>query len=459
MGENHLKKELSMFGIIAMAAGGMIAAWMVEVKYWFELSGPGSFFALLMCAVFVLPLCFVYSELTSTLPFAGGENVWISNAFNWDIGWFANWALMLMYVMAMPTVSYGIASMTTYIYPLSFGQVKILAALILVAWYFLTNCEIKWLARIQNILFWSTLVVSLFASITFMMSSSWSYETLSSSPSWFPNGFSGFSAAVGLLIMKFVGFDMIPQLIEEANFPKEKIWIAFLGSLGLTLLIYGFAVIGVGGIVTTEWISQTDVVDPRVADIINMHWLGNLVVIMGIGTCITTLSGFWLSASRALYSAARQRQVHRFFTAINSSGQPWKANIAVGVFSLYFTVFAPEAWINYIYSIYGIIAGLIYLMVSLSFLILRVKHPEWDRPIRIRAGMAQGILSVAFTLWVVYSSAMAMTLASWGVLGIYFAIGGVYWFYAKYMQKVQPEVWRPMILSKEHIGQEEKLLA
>ena len=53
----------------------MIAAWMVEIKYWFELSGPGSFWALVVCALFILPLCLVYSEMTSMLPFAGGENV------------------------------------------------------------------------------------------------------------------------------------------------------------------------------------------------------------------------------------------------------------------------------------------------------------------------------------------------------------------------------------------------
>jgi APA family basic amino acid/polyamine antiporter len=272
---NMLKKELSMHQIIAMAAGGMIAAWMVEIKYWFELSGPGSFWALAICALFVLPLCLVYSEMTSMLPFAGGENVWISNAFNWDIGFFAGWALVLLYVMAMPTVSYGIATMSGYIYPLEFSQVKVIAAVILVLWYILTNFEIKWLARIQSLMFWSTMVVSIFASITFISNNNWSYETLSSSPSWFPNGLPGFSAAVGLIIMKFVGFDLIPQLAEEANFPVKKLW---------------------------------------------------------------------------------------------------KANLAVGVLSIYFTVFAPETWINYIYSIYGVTAGLIYFLVAVSFLILRNKQ-------------------------------------------------------------------------------------
>ncbi len=454
MKTNKLRKELSMSQIIAMAAGGMIAAWMVEIKYWFELSGPGSFWALVVCALFVLPLCLVYSEMSTMLPYAGGENIWISNAFNWNIGYFSGWALLLMYVMAMPTVSYGIASMSSYILPLTFNEVKIVAAVILILWFIITNFEIKWMARIQSVMFWSTLAVSLFASITFISSGQWSYQTLSHSPSWFPNGFSGFSAAIGLLIMKFVGFDLIPQLSEEANFPVKKLWQAFVFSLLLTVLVYGLAVFGVGGIVTTAWVLKTDIVDPRVADIIGLHWLGIAIVIMGSVTCLTTLSGFWLSASRTIYGAAKQRQFTEKFTAINKYGQPWKANIAVGILSIYFTVFAPESWINYIYSIYGITAGFIYLMVAISFIILRQKHPEWERPFKARGGTILGWISVAFTIWVIYASASSMDSTAWLVLLLYFLIGAAFWLYAKYMQKKFPKVWQPVIINPDVKGLE-----
>ena len=49
-----LKKELTLSQIIAMAAGGMIAAWMVEIRYWFELTGPGSLLCLLACGIILL---------------------------------------------------------------------------------------------------------------------------------------------------------------------------------------------------------------------------------------------------------------------------------------------------------------------------------------------------------------------------------------------------------------------
>ena len=150
--KEKLKKELSLSQIIAMAAGGMIAAWMVEIKYWFEISGSGAVFSLLTCCILVLPLCLIYSEMTSMLPYAGGENVWISNAFGWNVGWFSCWALVLLYIVAMPSVAFGISSMLSYLFPVNFIQIKMIAGGIIIIWFLLTNLEIKFLAKIQNII-------------------------------------------------------------------------------------------------------------------------------------------------------------------------------------------------------------------------------------------------------------------------------------------------------------------
>lgn len=445
---NGLRKELKLSNMISMAAGGMIAAWMVEIKFWFELSGVGSVLSLLTCAVLILPLCLIYSEMTSMMPYAGGQNIWITNAFGWNTGFAACWLIMLLYVMAMPTVAYGIASMIGYIYPITPFQVKIVAAAILILWYFLTNKEIKVLAKLQSILFWSTLVISVCASLIFIFSGHWSFKNLEPV---FPNGFNGYAAAIGLLIMKFVGFDLIPQLSEEANFPKKDLWKAFVGALGCTVLIYGLAVIADGGIVSLDWVADTDIVDPRVADIIGKHWLGIVIVIMGTLTCITTLSSFWLSASRILYGAAKQHQMTQRFKKLNKYGQPQFANIIVGILSIYFTIFAPEEWINYIYTIYGLAAGLVYLLVTLSFLKLRKTKPHWERPYKVRCGILMGIISTCFCLWVIYASVNAMNAGAWAVLAIYAALGLGMWFYAKYQQKHKPDEWGEVILNPDTV--------
>lgn len=52
--EQGLKKTLKLPQLIALAAGGMIAAWMVEIQYWFSLTGTGSLLALIpVCSICV----------------------------------------------------------------------------------------------------------------------------------------------------------------------------------------------------------------------------------------------------------------------------------------------------------------------------------------------------------------------------------------------------------------------
>lgn len=444
-----LKKELTLSQVIAMAAGGMIAAWMVEIKYWFELSGPGSLWALATTAILVLPLAFIYSELSSMLPFAGGANIWVSNAFGWDAGWYFNWAQLLIYILAMPTVSYGIVTMTNYFYPLTFFQTKAIALCVLLIWYFMTNKEVKFLGSVQNILFWIMVITSIFVSITFISDKSWSFSNLKP---WFPNGKKGYMAAVGILIFKYIGFDLIPQLSEEANFPREDQWKAYLGAIGLTLLVYGLAILGNGGIVSNEWIAKIDIVDPRVADLIGKHWLAVLLVIAGILGTVTTLSGFWMSASRALYGAAQQRQLSPIFTRLNDNGQPYVGNLVVGVLAIYFTIFAPEAWVEYIYTIYSFVAGIVYTTVVLSFLKLRRKYPDWERPFKVKFAPIVGIGGLLFTLWVIFASLSEISRESIFLLFGYGFVGVLFHIYAKIMQKKYPDKWRPVILKQEHIG-------
>lgn len=450
MGENKLKKTLSLPSMIAIAAGGMIGGWMVEIKYWFEVAGGGVVLSFLICAIMVLPLCFIYAELTSMLPYAGGEVIWVSNAFGWTPGFATFWLLLLMYVMAMPTVSMGIASMLPYLLPVTTGQLKVLAAVILILWYFLTNFELKILAKLQNIFFWGTLVVSVIADIIFIVSDKWSFANID----WFPYGVKGCAAGVGLVIMKFIGFDLIPQMSEEANFPKKDLWKAFVGSLACTVTVYAFAIVGVGGVVSLDWIAETDIVDPRVADIVGLHWLGVVIVIMGILTCITTLSAFWLSAARTLYGAAEQHQMTPKLTKLNKNGQPKLANIVVGLLSLYFMVFAPEDWINYIYTFYGLVAGLLYLLVVLSFMRLRKTHPEWKRPYKIRGGTLMGVIGIIFCLWIIWTNGTAMSGASWVLFGIFMIAGIIVWGYAKMQQKKKPMEWAPVVLNPDTVSNE-----
>ena len=60
-----------------------------------------------------------------------------------------------------------------------------------------------------------------------------------------------------------------------------------------------------------------------------------------------------------------------------------------------------------------------------------------------------GILSVIFTVYVLYTCAAAMSLSSWMVLLLYFALGLGFWIFAKAKQKSDPENWKAHILTPD----------
>ena len=228
-------KKLGLWTIIALAVGGTIGTWIVDMTYWFQLSGAGSFWALALSGLLVLPLALCYSELNSALPFAGGENTWVSNAFGPIIGWFQGWLLVLLYVLAMTWVVYGLGTIAAYSFPnISFSSIRLVGMLLLLAWLGISMLQVEITGKLAYIMTWSMVVIALIAFFSFFTSSEWHFENLHP---FFPNGFKGFGTVLGILLFKYVGFDLVPQFSEEINYPLKDQWKAYVGIIVITFCI------------------------------------------------------------------------------------------------------------------------------------------------------------------------------------------------------------------------------
>ena len=287
MSSNSFKKELTLSQLIAMAAGGMIAAWMVEITYWFEMSGPGSLICLIACAVIIFPLCLIYAEMTSTLPYAGGENIWASNAYGWNCGWFVFWFMFLLYLSAMPNVTIGIATMISYLVPLSFAQLKIVSLALITIWFVLVNFNIKYLAIAQNVMFWGTLVIAIIADIIFILSDQWSFSNLSP---WFPTGVSGFAVGLGLLMgwayyMMLRNYSsQISIITSEGLLPALVIILAFTAGSALVMWLgEQITEFGIGnGISMILFANIISSIPGMVGTLATLVWWQIIIVLVGI---------------------------------------------------------------------------------------------------------------------------------------------------------------------------------
>lgn len=151
--------------------------------------------------------------------------------------------------------------------------------------------------------------------------------------------------------------------------------------------------------------------------------IGVLAIIAGILHALTTLMGFWVSSARCLYGAAQLNQLPKIFMEVNHYGQPWVSNLAVLFFSVFFCLFTGANWVQYIYAVSCIAAGVVYFMCCMNAMKLRRMYSDWERPYRAPGGDKIFIIGLFISVWIVIGSALELEIGGYISLAIYFLIG------------------------------------
>ncbi|GHU65580.1 hypothetical protein FACS189447_04770 [Spirochaetia bacterium] len=84
----------------------------------------------------------------------------------------------------------------------------------------------------------------------------------------------------------------------------------------------------------------------------------------------------------------------------------------------------------------GFAVVIAYLLVSLSFLILRKNEPDMDRPYKVRGGPVVGTIAVALAiamgvLYIIPTFGSNLIPQEWIIVGIWAVLGIIFGIYAK----------------------------
>jgi len=437
MSEPKLKRNLSFISMIAIASGAVIGGWLAEAPSWFDKTGAGAALIFPILALLLVPVGLTFAELTGMLPFAGSVDVWTTNAFGHKVGFTTQWMMFLVQVVEPAMMAFIFITAAGHFFPnlvippLAKTLIGIATALI---WYIISNFNIDILGKLSNIFFFAMIVMSLLVSGYLLFSGNWSVENLTHDSAGnevglFPKGFGGIFLAMAAFSLKFIGFEMTPSMIEETNFPRSKMWKVILSALVVPAILYLFVVLVMGGMAPYDELAQMTMPEPELIAKYNLiSAFGYIAVISGVLHAFTTLMGFWTSSARVLYGAAEMNQLPKAFSKTNKFGQPTLSNTVVFIFTVFFVIFtgmSDSSWVNFIYAISNIAAGLVYFMCCLCALVLRVKHPEWNRPYKVPCGPLLFVLGMLISLWVVVGSCIDMDLAGWIAFVIFCAVGAL----------------------------------
>src|SRR5690625_2261648 len=416
--------------------------WVVTTGLWITEAGSlGAILAFAIGGILVVLVGLTYSELASSIPLAGGELFYTFKAMGRVASFIATWAVILGYVsviafeaVALPTVfEYLIPNYSVgYLYTISGWDVTItwagvgMLGSILIAW--INYRGIKLSTAINFIL--TALII--IAGILLITGSGVSGNIQTMDP-FFPSGISGILIVVIMTPFMFVGFDVIPQAAEEINLPKKRIGQLLILSVILAVIWYIAIIFGVSMVLTPSEMAASNLVtaDAMAKAFGGSQMMGNILVLGGIGGILTSWIGFYVGGSRAIYALAKAGMLPKALGELHPKYHtPHKAIILIAVLSTVAPFFGRPA-LEWIVDAGGLGLVVAWLMVSISFIILRKKEPTMKRPFKLPGGTTIGWIATFMSIGVgiLYLPGMPSALVwpyewviivIWSILGVIF---------------------------------------
>jgi amino acid transporter len=350
-----------------------------------------------------------YAELTAALSRAGGEISFTFVALG-PIGAFVcGWTLVLAYVgvcafeaVALPTVASYVAPgfETGYLYTvagwdvhLTWVLVGVVGALVI---GFVNYRGIRFAAFAQSVAAGSLLLVGL----AFFVPGSVGGDTANLAP--FLTGWEGVLRVVIMTPFLYVGFDVIPQIAEEIDIPFRAVGRIIVVSIVMALVWYGLVQWTVGLSLAPETLADRELpTADAMSAIYGSPWAGRVLVFGGLLGIVTSWNAFFIGASRLLFAMARGGILPPVFARLHPR---YESPVAVVVVLTVLTAAAPFfgrpalVWLTDAGSLATVVA---YLLVAVSFLVIRRRYPELRRPYRTPAPSVVGWLAVTTTVFFV----------------------------------------------------------
>ena len=454
-GSGTLKRSLRLFYVYAIATGAIFTFMAYWDGFFLTTTGPFTFIGFALMMVAVLPIGFVYAEWSVMCPSAGVELVYGTVGLNKHAGFWSTWLILAAWLAVPPAGVLGIVSWINYMFDLnmSVGWIALISCIILSLYTILSLQNITISGQVQSFMLIFGIVVCVIGSILWITSDAWSWSNFHP---FIQSGLSshfGIPAAVigvALLVTPYFGFEIVPNMVEEGDFPIKKQNQAILGSIITCGLLYVFYYFALSGMDT--WANLTG--DGTGAPFASLHAFRDLMGdtgfwavwlwIFGIGAALfpitTSVLGFWLSSVRMMFAMGRQNFLPKAFAKTNRHHQPILPNLLIlgislaAIITMNYTTFLQN-----FFTLMAFAAAACYAIISASSIVVAIKHPDWERPYKIPGGMFMRVLSLIIS--VVFAFLTVLGQAGYTVMLEYLGIGAALWIWMLVWKWRKEPVW------------------
>ncbi|MGU5713824.1 ethanolamine permease [Aeromonas taiwanensis] len=419
-----LKRTLGAFQLWGIAVGLVISGEYFGWSYgWAQAGTMGFLVTSLLVAAMYTAFIFSFTELTTSIPHAGGPFAYAYRAFGPVGGYIAGFATLIEFVFAPPAIAMAIGAYLNVQFPaidpkwvavsayLVFMTLNLIGVGIAATFELLVT-----LLAIFELLVFMGVVSPGFSASNFMLNG-WAGQQEFSL-----GAVSGIFAAIPFAIWFFLAIEGAAMAAEEAKEPKKTIPKAFIGGI-LTLVVLAMGVMVFAGGVG-DWRQLANINDPlpQAMKMIvgeSSGWL-HMLVWLGLFGLIASFHGIIMGYSRQIFALARAGFLPATLASVNPRFQtPHWAILAggvVGILAIFSDSLIVIGGLSLTANIVtmAVFGAIVMYIISMAALFkLRRTEPALQRPFKaplypFAPALALGLAILCLVAMVYYNGLLAL---------------------------------------------------
>lgn len=409
-----------------MGTGIFVFTGVIAAKY----AGPGIIISLLLSAVACAFCALCYSELASTMPFAGSAYTYSYATMGEFWAWLVGWSLILEYSLAASLVAAGWSAYVVGLFKSAGielsktftavgadgGWINAPAMFILLFLSILLVRGTKESATINKIL----VFVKLSAVFIFLFLAGPNVNPTNWTP-FLPFGMSGVMTGAATIFLAYIGFDCVATAAEECKKPNRDLPIGIIGSLIVCSILYVAVAAVLTGVVPYQELNTAEPVAFALRHI--GYNIGSAVVGTGAIAGITTvLMAVMYGQTRVFFAMSRDGLLPIGICKVHPKyGTPHIITVVSGIIVALIAGLTPVDILAELVNIGTLFA---FLTTAIGVLVLRKTAPDAVRPFRCPAVHIIAPAAVLCCAYLMYS----LPVQTWIRYSVWLATGLIIYF-------------------------------
>ncbi|QHV99154.1 ethanolamine permease [Spirosoma endbachense] len=372
-----LKQALKPIHLWAIGVGLVISGEYFGWNYGWGVAGTvGLLLATLVITLLYFTFIFSFTELTTSIPNAGGPFAYALKAFGPLGALVAGYATLIEFLFAAPAIALALGSYVHFLYPsISVVGVSVGSYILFTLINLLGIKEAAWFSLVMTLLAIAELLLFIGVVAPDFKLANFLHNPM-------PFGWSGVFAALPFAIWLYVCLEGVAMVAEEVKNEKNAIAKGYISAL-LTLTILALAVmVCVGGIAEWEKLSTLDYPLPESIGLVlgrTNPWT-KLFASIGLFGLIASFHGIIISYSRQIFALSRSGYLPVVLSKVSPRQQvPYWALVAGAALGVLALLLLDTSKLVILSTIGAVV---VYIVSMLALFKLRRSEPTLSRPFK-----------------------------------------------------------------------------